>query len=988
MRRTLATLATVLIALTAPATAQTSKRVVFHSRLAPHDEYAGIWGYAAGGREYALLGEFTGTMFVDVTDPDNPVERGYVPASEIGLDLRDVKTWGHYAYSSGRVFNAPGGLQIVDLAGLPASVTLVGTYTQAFNSGDTLFIDGQGRLLVSGLGAGGTGGIKELSLADPVHPVDLGLYAGAFQPIPTYASHVRGNLLFQSNVYDGNIQILDITNRALPTVLSTIPTPLRYAWNVTVTDDGRYLLTADFRKDAGPYLSIYDVSNPAAPRRVSNFLGPTPDHRFHTAIRDVRVKGDLAYCAWTEDGLRIVDIADPALPVEVGFYDPVPPEDLGDDINVPPGARGVYPYLPSGNILMSDYEDGLFILSFTGQYGILTGTVRDAVTGLPIPDASVRRVGHNRPVLTSDAGRYAVDADPGPVTLGAIAPGYRASFVSTTAEVGPRKTVDITLTPLPTGSLSGVVTTAMGDPIEAAQVTVAGTSLAATTDAAGVYSLAQVPRGSYTVRASKLGFTSASAEVQATPQRATHVSLSLAPAFLSLDMESDPGWLVNPLGSDSLIHGAWERVDPIGTYLYWGDPSQPEDDHTPGTGSTAFITGQGTPGGSPLEADVRKGTTTLRTQLYDISTLEHPVVSYSSWYSAYPSRNRWHVDASTDYFTSWFALEDGVPEQDYVLPPPTATWREVNRSVERNLSHPASVGVRFVATDTDNVPGNEDNVTEAGIDDFQIVDSCDARALPGLADADEDGISDACDFCSNDALNDADQDGWCGSDDNAPAAFNPLQADGDGDGIGEAGDNCPATPNVDQADNDRDGLGDLCDPDDDNDGIADASDPDLDGDGVPNALDNCPAAANPNQHDRDADGAGDACDADDALITGVEVYDGETQGTPGIDIRWKAEAGEGAYDVYRATFDGSTSFADADCLDRVATPHAVDTATPLPGTAFVYVITKVSTLVVKAGTTPEEGDEESPGYASSGTERVLIRRCPAPFPFFTASSSN
>lgn len=988
MRRTLAILAMALIGFAAPAAAQSSKRVIFHSRLAPHAEYAGIWGYAAAGREYALLGEYTGTMVVDVTDPDNPVERAYVSGTAVGLDLRDVRTAGHYAYSSGRVYSDPGGLQIIDLAGLPGTVSLVGTYTQSFNSGDTLFVDSQDRIFVSGLGAGGTGGVKEISLADPIHPVDLGLFAGIPLPIPTYASHVRGNLLFSSNVYDGNVQILDITNRSRPTVLSTLPEPLRYSWNVTVTDDGRHLLAADFRKDGGGYLSIYDVSNPNAPSRVSSFVGPNSDHRFHTSIRDVRVKGDLAYCAWTEDGLRIVDIADPTMPVEVGFYDQVPPEEVGDDQNVPPGTRGVYPYLPSGNILMSDYEDGLFVLSFTGQYGILTGTVRDAVSGLPIPGASVRRIGENRPVSTNEGGRYALDADPGPVTLGAIAQGYRGRFVSTTAAVGPRKTVDIELTPLPAGSISGVVTTASGDALEGAQVTVAGTALSATSDAAGIFSLPRVPRGVYTLRAAKLGFTPVSEEVEATPQRPASVSLSLAPAYLAFDMESDPGWLVNPLNDDSAMHGAWERVDPIGTHLYWGDPSQPEDDHTPGSGSTAFVTGQGEPGGGAVSADVKHGRTTLRTQLYDISNLDHPVISYFSWYSAYPSRQRWHVDASTDYFATWFPLEDGIPEQDYMLPPPTPRWREVNRSVQTVLARPSSVGVRFLASDSDNNTGNEDNVTEAGVDDFQVLDSCDARALPGLADADGDGISDACDFCPADAMNDADQDGWCSPDDNAPAAFNPLQADADGDGIGDAGDDCPATPNVDQADNDRDGLGDVCDPDDDNDGIADVSDPDLDGDGVPNALDNCPTAANPNQHDRDADGAGDACDGDDGLIAGVEVYDGSAQGTPGIDLRWKAEAGQGAYHVYRATLDGSTSLADADCFERVATPHAVDTATPLPGTAFVYVMTKVSTLTVNPAVTPEEGNEGSPGYASSGAERVVIRRCPAPFPFFSGQTQN
>jgi len=45
----------------------------------PNTPYADIWGYAANGREYALMGVTGGTSIIDVTDPANPVEVEFIP---------------------------------------------------------------------------------------------------------------------------------------------------------------------------------------------------------------------------------------------------------------------------------------------------------------------------------------------------------------------------------------------------------------------------------------------------------------------------------------------------------------------------------------------------------------------------------------------------------------------------------------------------------------------------------------------------------------------------------------------------------------------------------------------------------------------------------------------------------------------------------------------------------------------------------------------
>lgn len=61
----------------------------------------------------------------------------------------------------------------------------------------------------------------------------------------------------------------------------------------------------------GPELVIWDVTNPAQPAHVGATLLPQE-------ITDVEIAGSLAYVL--ADGLRIVDVSDPAAPQEIGFY--------------------------------------------------------------------------------------------------------------------------------------------------------------------------------------------------------------------------------------------------------------------------------------------------------------------------------------------------------------------------------------------------------------------------------------------------------------------------------------------------------------------------------------------------------------------------------------------------------------------------------------------------------------------------------------------
>jgi choice-of-anchor B domain-containing protein len=83
-----------------------------------------IWGWTDPefGTEYVLLGRTSGTAFVDISDPVNPIYLGNLPTYTSNSSWRDIKVDGNYAYV---VSEASGhGMQIFDLTKLRNVVNL------------------------------------------------------------------------------------------------------------------------------------------------------------------------------------------------------------------------------------------------------------------------------------------------------------------------------------------------------------------------------------------------------------------------------------------------------------------------------------------------------------------------------------------------------------------------------------------------------------------------------------------------------------------------------------------------------------------------------------------------------------------------------------------------------------------------------------------------------------------------------------------------
>jgi len=98
---------------------------------------------------------------------------------------------------------------------------------------------------------------------------------------------------------------------------------------------------------------VWDVTTLDEPVLAREFQGATgaSDHNMY-------VRGRYLFQSNYVAGLRVLDIADPINPREVGYFDTVG----GDNRAGFDGSWSNYPYFPSGTIVVTSVREGLFIV--------------------------------------------------------------------------------------------------------------------------------------------------------------------------------------------------------------------------------------------------------------------------------------------------------------------------------------------------------------------------------------------------------------------------------------------------------------------------------------------------------------------------------------------------------------------------------------------------------------------------------------------------
>ena len=351
---------------------------------------ANLWGFQDlnDGREYVVVGLSNGAAVVDVTDPENPHQVVTIPGNT--SPWREVKIYQHFDAGSNRyrayayiTTEAPNsGLQVIDLSGLPANATLVTTLSDT-GSQHTAYISNidyatnvalpgaEAFLFLAGSNVAG-GAWRAYSLANPAQPQLV-----ATAPPGTQYVHDATSLLITDErttqcgighdpceIYvdfnQNTVDLWDVTEKNAPIMLSsTTYSDASYTHSGWPTADQRHIFVHDETEEInrGLFTQIYtmNVDDLRNPFIVASYQGPdtTTDHNGY-------VKNGFLYVSHYRRGLVVFDVSDPESLREIASLDTfLAPagNSAGTD-----GAWGVYPFLPSGTVVISDISNGLFVL--------------------------------------------------------------------------------------------------------------------------------------------------------------------------------------------------------------------------------------------------------------------------------------------------------------------------------------------------------------------------------------------------------------------------------------------------------------------------------------------------------------------------------------------------------------------------------------------------------------------------------------------------
>lgn len=575
-----------------------------------------IWGYVdQTGVEYAIVGNQTGTSIVSLQNPATPVEVFY--SAGANSIWRDMKVWDHHAYITNESGN---GLKIIDLTNLPGTLTTgdVSQFTGSsypFSSAHNIYIDENGRGYICGAN-NGVGGVIILDLAtDPLHPVELGRYNDYY----VHDVFVRNDTLWGGAINDGFFVVLDVSDPSNISTLGTHYTPGIFTHQVWLSDDGNTLFTND--EISNGYVAAYDVSDLSNISEIDRIqshpgLNVIPHNTF--------VLGNYIFTSYYRDGVVVHDATNPSNLIEVGNYD-TSPAYSGDGFN---GCWGVYPYLPSGLIIASDIEEGLYVLGTNLSPGAyLAGNVTDAVTTNPLNNVLVEIVSTSSTDNTDAAGDYLTGvATAGTYDVTYSKVGYYSQTITGISLTAGNTTIqDVQLQPMITFDFTGTVVDEGNNPISNAQVYIhnSQTNNTVTTNGLGEFTVSGFLEGDYDITIGLWGYQTLCLQSQTLLASGGPYVYQLQTGY-SDNFDLDLGWTI----SGNPTSGDWERGIPVET-TYSGAVCNPGND-SQDCGEIAYVTGNG--GGQAGDDDIDNGTTILTSPVFDLTGYNNPYLSFDRWF--------------------------------------------------------------------------------------------------------------------------------------------------------------------------------------------------------------------------------------------------------------------------------------------------------------------------------------------------------------------
>ena len=304
--------------------------------------YTDVYGVAINGGEYAVIGSTMGAHIIDVTNPSQSYEAAFVPGAFQGslVTHRDYFHMDNYLYAV--CDQGSSTLQIIDLSNLPNSVTIIYDTDSLISTTHNIFIDTLNKKLYTTSG-------KVFDISDPINPSFL-FHMGFFYH-DLYVENDTGYF----NCFSNGLQIYEMTTNS-PQYLGSLTSYPDQGTNHSGWKKDSIYIMAD--ENGGLSLKVIDVSDLNNLQVIALFNSgvlPSPAVPHNLIIRD-----NFVYVSYYCDGLQVFDISNPNNPIKAGYYDTYPSIYCSGF----KGNWGVDPQLPSGIILVSDVQSGLFILEF------------------------------------------------------------------------------------------------------------------------------------------------------------------------------------------------------------------------------------------------------------------------------------------------------------------------------------------------------------------------------------------------------------------------------------------------------------------------------------------------------------------------------------------------------------------------------------------------------------------------------------------------
>ena len=331
-------------------------------------KYSGCWGLTVNGREIAVLGGAEHVLFFDVTEATQPKLIGKFAGAQRTI-WREFKSYKDrvYAVSDGTTE----GLMIFDLSGAPDTIVRSYWSSEFFLRSHTITLDTTSRrIYLNGTNVASSG----LLVLDISQDLDQPTLLANLSNLPggyIHDSYVQNDTIYASSGFEGFFifDCVDLNNVKLLAQIATSG----YNHNSWSEPSGRYIYYTE-EIPAGRPVQIVDLAKlhegeiEIAGFVLDTLLGqglglPIP--------HNVYVRDTLMFNSQYEDGLLVYSVAKPEQPRLIAYYDT---HSQNTVYNGYFGNWGNYPWLPSGNIIAGDMQNGLFILRLTPENTVHTHT--------------------------------------------------------------------------------------------------------------------------------------------------------------------------------------------------------------------------------------------------------------------------------------------------------------------------------------------------------------------------------------------------------------------------------------------------------------------------------------------------------------------------------------------------------------------------------------------------------------------------------------